>query len=136
MLDQIAALKWVQRNIGQFGGDPSRVKVFGVSAGGASINILMGSPLAAGTFQGAIAQSGLGGFGLIRQLKEDYPGMESQITIGQRFAKSRWIFNNNKAPATALRALLWKNVARIGNKPEHRFGMGPVVDGSTLPDDL
>jgi para-nitrobenzyl esterase len=57
-MDQQLALKWVQRNIRGFGGDPHRVTIFGESAGGQSIYCLLASPLAAGLFRGAIAESG------------------------------------------------------------------------------
>ncbi|MEE3368761.1 MAG: carboxylesterase family protein [Planctomycetota bacterium] len=56
-LDQIAALKWVQQNISQFGGDPNNATVFGEFAGGTSITVLASSPLAKGLFQRAIIRS-------------------------------------------------------------------------------
>jgi para-nitrobenzyl esterase len=58
LLDQIAALKWIHRNIGAFGGDPGRVTIFGQSAGSMSVCLLMSSPLAKGLFQRAIGESG------------------------------------------------------------------------------
>lgn len=58
LMDQIAALQWVQQNIASFGGDPSKVTIFGQSAGAASVAYLMASPKTDGLFQRAILQSG------------------------------------------------------------------------------
>lgn len=58
IMDQIAALKWVQENIEQFGGDPANVTIMGQSAGSMSVNTLVASPLAAGLFVNAVAESG------------------------------------------------------------------------------
>lgn len=74
-LDQIAALQWVQRNVTAFNGDPSRVTIFGESAGGVNVCILVASPLARGLFAGAIIQSG----GCVQ------PGRAVAEQMGERF---------------------------------------------------
>ena len=71
LLDMIAGLQWVQKNIAQFGGDPTKVTIFGESAGGIAVSMLCASPQAKGLFHGAISQSG-GSFGPPRPTT--YPG--------------------------------------------------------------
>src|SRR5579871_2380347 len=58
LLDMVAALQWVKSNIGEFGGDPSNVTIFGESAGSFAVSTLMASPMAQGLFQKAIGESG------------------------------------------------------------------------------
>src|SRR5688572_31065211 len=62
VLDMIAGLQWVKRNIAAFGGDPQKVTIFGESAGGIAVSMLSASPLAKGLFRGAISEIG-GSFG-------------------------------------------------------------------------
>ena len=71
IMDQIAALEWVQHNIAAFGGNPQDVTICGESAGGISVHILMTSARAAGLFHKAIVQSGGGRPGIFhdRQLR-------------------------------------------------------------------
>ena len=132
--DQIAALSWIQRNIREFGGDPDRVTIFGVSAGGTSVNMLMASPLANGLFQRAISQSGIGGFGPYRRWNIEHAGREPLTRIGEYYAKAQGV-SDKPDVAAALRALPWKTVSKIGSGVEDREAFDIVVDGFTLTDD-
>jgi carboxylesterase type B len=87
LLDMIAGLQWVRRNIAAFGGDPSRVTIAGQSSGAGSALLLAQSPLARGLFRGAIAQSGARAIGdpTFVQVRS----LASAEQRGSRFAAAR-----------------------------------------------
>ncbi|XP_012368996.1 carboxylesterase 4A isoform X1 [Octodon degus] len=140
LLDQLAALHWVQENIEVFGGDPKSVTLFGQSAGAMCISGLMVSPLAQGLFHKAISQSGTAVFkGFITH---------DPLKLAQKVAfLAGCSHNDTKIMVNCLRALSEAQMMRVSKKmkllhsnfhkepQEITWFLSPVVDGVVFLDD-
>jgi para-nitrobenzyl esterase len=128
-LDQLAALKWVQRNIGAFGGDASNVTIMGESAGGISVNTLLTSPMAQGLFAKAVILSG--GEGVIPGAPAS-PEAAAQANV--EFATKHGIAADDPDALAKLRALTAEqvvdgfNLMTMFTSPNPIY-VGPFTDG-------
>ena len=122
LMDQQAALRWVQRSIGGFGGDPRNVTLFGESAGGLSVLAQLVSPSARGLFQRAIVESGT--------YDPAQPSLASAESSGAAFAATAGCASNTAAgTAACLRRLPVSTILET----ENAGGYYPSIDSAVLP---
>lgn len=119
LMDQIAALQWVQKNIRNFGGDPGRVTIAGQSAGAMSVNCLVASPQAKGLFQQAIAESGA-------NFTSAHPGLAQAEEAGIRFMHTLEAASLEELRRKPAEALLKTDLGL----------RGPILDGYILPEPI
>jgi para-nitrobenzyl esterase len=128
LFDQVTALKWIHNNIGQFGGDPGNITIFGQSAGAGSVQSLCASPLSKGLISQAISMSG-GGLNTTR------PG--TWLDTAQLANKSMMDYFK-KTTLAEMRALSFKELVQMSKEytdtTKKRVSWGPVIDGYLLKD--
>jgi para-nitrobenzyl esterase len=125
LLDQIEALKWVQNNIEQFGGNPDNVTIAGQSAGSASVAFLVASPLAKGLFSKAIAQSGAG-------ILPRAPGTGGLGLSSLKEAEQEGVRISNELGEASISEL--RNIPAAELFKKVRFRGHPIQDGYVLPE--
>ena len=138
LLDMIASLKWIQKNIAAFGGDPNHVTIFGESAGGIAVSMLCASPLAKGLFQGAISESG-GSFGPPRPATlpgENMKRLADAERSGEATLKAAGVASIAEARKLSPDKLSGggRGQAARGGRPAG-LSNWPIIDGWVIPDD-
>jgi para-nitrobenzyl esterase len=141
LLDQQAALRWVQRNISRFGGDPNNVTLFGQSAGGESVCDAAVSPTAAGLFQKGISESAFANYNVnkIWSARQDCKSdMLTEAEAQERSAAFATKVGCGTATdvASCLRALPVQTLVENGGQilaPEAGGTIGPTINATTLP---
>lgn len=141
LMDQIEALRWVQKNVAAFGGDPDRVTIFGESAGGGSVLCLLVSPQAKGLFHRAISQSAPEM--TLPRLRESFLGRESGEDLGRRLVAQCGV--SDHADTGAMRRIPVETLVRVSPSLEvvNRepdidslyLPLGPIVDNHVIPED-
>ena len=128
LLDQIAGLKWGKKQYCRFWGRPGECNNFGESAGGVSVSMLCGSPLAKGLFQRAISQSG-GAFGPVGNYgNAGIAPLKSAEKQGSDFARRMRVVSIDELRELPAEKLLQDSLANMG-------GFWPICDGYTIVDD-
>jgi para-nitrobenzyl esterase len=120
MLDLIAALKWVKKNIAAFGGDPDRVTIFGLSGGAFKVTWLMGSPLSKGLFHAAIASSGVQAGSSLTVSEQRGVSLANFLGLGGKTAAQQIL---------ALRAMKWQDIVNASLDGKSGFTVDTTLDG-------
>ena len=131
LMDQVAALHWVKHNIAAFGGDPSRVTIFGQSAGALSVQALLASPPARGLFHRAIVQSGY--------YRGSYPRISTRAPDGRRPAEEDGtiLLKAIGVETDDVATLRGLSAAQLQSLPLHDLnGARLAVDGQYVTEDL
>jgi para-nitrobenzyl esterase len=136
LLDMVAALQWVHRNIHAFGGDPGNVTIFGESAGGTAVCLLLVVPQAQGLFQKAISESAAWMFGPISNLAQSWYGRISAESFGEKLGGSLAALRAESPGALIKTMPLPMRGGEVGEDAADRGEeYRPIVDGKVIPDD-